>query len=133
MAKIGHVSWAISHAKCSVWVKNEKFAKVRKTIVRPQENFNSKKPLQKTPKIEKMTVSENSQNWQRCMGYSPMQNTQFGSKLQNAKNVRKVKNAKNVRKVKIQKWQKGAKNDCTTTLALLCAKNRSKKRLIFEK
>ena len=31
------------------------------------------------------------------------------------------------------KTQKGAKNDCTTTLELLCAKNQSEKDLIFEK
>ena len=35
--------------------------------------------------------------------------------------------------VKNSKCQKGAKNDCTTTLELLCAKNRSKKILIFKK
>ena len=35
--------------------------------------------------------------------------------------------------VKNLKCQKGAKNDSTTTLELLCAKNRSKKHLIFEK
>ena len=34
--------------------------------------------------------------------------------------------------VKNKKCQKGAKNDCTTTLELLCAKNRSEKHLIFE-
>ena len=34
---------------------------------------------------------------------------------------------------KIWKCQKGAKNDCTTTLELLCAKNQSKIHLIFQK
>ena len=35
--------------------------------------------------------------------------------------------------VKNSKYQKGGKHDCTTTLELLCAKNRFKKGLIFEK
>ena len=35
--------------------------------------------------------------------------------------------------VKNLKCQKGAKNVCTTTLELLCAKNHFKKHLIFEK
>ena len=35
--------------------------------------------------------------------------------------------------VKNKKCQKGVKNDCTSTLKLLCAKNRAKKHLIFEK
>ena len=35
--------------------------------------------------------------------------------------------------VKNEKCQKGAKNDSTTTLNLLCAKKRSKKHQIFEK
>ena len=35
--------------------------------------------------------------------------------------------------VKNLKCQKGAKNDCTGTLELLCAKKRSKKHLTFEK
>ena len=35
--------------------------------------------------------------------------------------------------VKNQKCQKSAKNDCKTSLELLCAKNRVKKDLIFEK
>ena len=35
--------------------------------------------------------------------------------------------------VKNSKCQKGAKNDCTTTLELLCATNRSDKILIFQK
>ena len=35
--------------------------------------------------------------------------------------------------VKNLKCQKGAKNDCTNTLELLCAKKLSKKHLIFEK
>ena len=35
--------------------------------------------------------------------------------------------------VKSFKCQKGAKNDCTSRLDLLCAKNRSKKQVIFEK
>ena len=35
--------------------------------------------------------------------------------------------------VKNSKCQKGAKNDCTSTFELLCAKKPSKKHLIFEK
>ena len=35
--------------------------------------------------------------------------------------------------VKNEKCQRGAKNDYTTTLHLLCAKKRSKKNLIFKK
>ena len=46
------------------------------------------------------------------MGYSPCKIVSLGQKL---------------------KMLKGAKNDCTSTLKLLCAKNRSKKHLIFEK
>ena len=36
-------------------------------------------------------------------------------------------------KVKNQKCQKGAKNDCRTSLEMFSAKNRSKKHLIGEK
>ena len=35
--------------------------------------------------------------------------------------------------VKNLKCHKGARNDCTSRLELLCAKNRSKKHVIFEK
>ena len=63
--------------------------------------------------FEKWEHFENGQNWPRCMGYSPCKMVSLWSKIKNAR--------------------KGAKNDCTTTLELLCAKNRSKKHLILEK
>ena len=72
-----------------------------------------KKPLQKNLIFEKWEHFENGQNWPcKCMGYSPCKMVSLGQKL---------------------KMPKRCEKRFLTTLKLMCAKNRSKKHLIFEK
>ena len=104
--------WCMGYSPCKMVSLGQKL-KIRK---RCEKRFYDhiklvvcKKPLQKPPNIRKITALR---RWLK-LATMPMQNGQFGSKN--------------------KKWQKGAKNDCATTLNLLCAKNRSKKNLIFEK
>ena len=51
----------------------------------------------------------------------------------NGHNAKAIAHAKYSLGLKNEKCKKGAKNDSTTTLELLCAKNLSKKQLVFEK
>ena len=57
-----------------------------------------------------------------------MQNAHLGSKIKTVLNMPKI-----LTWAQKLKMQKGGKNDCTTTLELLCEKNASKKQLILEK
>ena len=98
MASIGHDAWAIAHAKCSVWVKNKKCQKGENNdCLTSLKMLSAKNRPQKHLILEKREQFENGQNRPRCM-----QNAQFGSKIKNAK--------------------KNAKNDCLTSLKMLCAK-----------
>ena len=72
-----------------------------------------KKWLQKTANIWEMGAFWKWPKMGTLQRLQPMQNNHFGSKIKNAK--------------------KGAKNDSTTTLELLCSKNLSKKQLVLEK
>ena len=53
--------------------------------------------------------------------------------VKNGHNAKAIAHGKYLLWLKNEKCKTGAKNDCTTTLELLCAKNGSKKQLIFEK
>ena len=70
-----------------------------------------KKALPKTPNILKIKAFSKWPKLATTQRLYPSQNGKSGSNY---------------------KCQKGAENNCTTTLKLLCAKNRSKKHLIFE-
>ena len=100
MAKIGHDAKAIAFAKWSVWLKNEKCQKDAKSdCTTTLELLCARKPLQNDPIFEKCEHFESGQNWPRRKGYSLCKMFSLA-----------------------QKCQKGAKNDCTTTLKLLCVK-----------
>ena len=98
MAKIGHHEWAIAHARCSVWVKNEKCQKIAKndpTII--LELFCIKTPSKKHL-IHKKRILKSAKS---------------------AHHAWAISHAKWSVWVRNEKCQKGAKNDHTTTLELL--------------
>ena len=142
--KIGHLAKAIDFAKWWVWLKNSTGQKRAKNDSTSTLQLLCEKNRWKKHQIfEKWDHFENRPS---CKGYRLCKMVSLAQKLKWPKTCEKrfckLKIGHLAKAIDFAKWwvwlknstgQKRAKNDSTSTLQLLCEKNRWKKHQIFEK